>query len=52
MYIINNTPTPLRIETYLEAADSFENFNLNDDITIFPKIISIKPGAKQTIDLG
>ncbi len=49
VYIINNTPTPLRIETYLEAADSFENFNLNDDITIFPKIISIKPGAKQTI---
>lgn len=49
VYIINNTPAPLRIETYLEAADSFENFNLNNDITVFPKMISIKPGAKQTI---
>ena len=49
VYIINNTPAPLRIETHLEAADSFENFNLNNDITVFPKMISIKPGAKQTI---
>ncbi|WP_308009042.1 fimbria/pilus periplasmic chaperone [Fusobacterium varium] len=49
VYIINNTPVPLRIETYLEAAHSFENFNLNNDITVFPKVISIKPGAKQTI---
>lgn len=49
VYIINNTPSPLRIEIYLEAADSFENFNLNENITIFPKMISIKPGAKQTI---
>ena len=49
VYIINNTPTPLRIETYLEAADSFEDFNLNNNITVFPKLISIKPGSKQTI---
>ena len=49
VYIINNTSAPLRIETYLEAAESFENFNLNDNITVFPKMISIKPGAKQTI---
>lgn len=49
VYIINNTPVPLRIETYLEAAESFDNFNLNDSITVFPKMISIKPGAKQTI---
>lgn len=46
VYIINNTSAPLRIETYLEAAESFENFNLNDNITVFPKMISIKPGAK------
>ncbi|MDU1910502.1 fimbria/pilus periplasmic chaperone [Fusobacterium sp.] len=49
VYIINNTPAPLRIETYLEAAESFDNFSLNNNITVFPKMISIKPGSKQTI---
>ena len=48
-YIINNTAQPLRIEVYTEAPKSYEKYNLNDEITIFPKIISIKPASKQEI---
>lgn len=48
-YLINNTAQPLRIEVYTEAPKSYENYNLNKEITIFPKIISIKPASKQEI---
>lgn len=50
LYITNNTTEPLRLETYIEKDKKFgENFNLNEDIVIFPKKIFIKPGAKQTV---
>lgn len=48
-YLINNTSRPLRIKVYTEIPKSYENYNLNENITIFPKMISIKPGAKQEI---
>lgn len=48
-YLINNTSKPLRIKVYTETPKSYENYNLNENITIFPKMISIKPGAKQEI---
>lgn len=46
VYVINNTSTPLRIETYVEDIKDFEKYGLKDSITIFPKIISIKPGVR------
>lgn len=49
VHLINNTSRPLRIKVYTEAPKSYENYNLNENITIFPKMISIKPGAKQEI---
>ncbi|WP_349764048.1 molecular chaperone [Fusobacterium sp. SYSU M8D902] len=49
VYLINNTSEPLRIEVFTEAPESYENNNFNDRITIFPKVFSIKPGAKQTV---
>lgn len=48
-YIINNTSTPLRVEVYLDTADGYEENNLNSNIVIFPKKISIRPGGKQTV---
>ncbi|WP_300342069.1 molecular chaperone [Fusobacterium sp.] len=49
VYLINNTSEPLRIEVFTETPESYENNNFNDRITIFPKVFSIKPGAKQTV---
>lgn len=50
VYITNNTSTPLRLEAYFQSDSDFgENFNLNSNSVIFPKIIAIKPAAKQTI---
>lgn len=49
VYLINNTSEPLRIEVFTEAPESYENNNFNDRIIIFPKVFSIKPGAKQTV---
>lgn len=50
VYITNNTSAPLRLEAYFQSDANFgENFNLNSNSVIFPKIIAIKPGAKQTI---
>lgn len=46
VYVINNTSTPLRIETYVEDIKGFEEYGLKDGMTIFPKIISIKPGVR------
>lgn len=48
--IRNNTSAPLRLEAYFEADPVFgEEFNLNSNSVIFPKIIALKPAAKQTI---
>lgn len=48
--IRNNTSAPLRLEAYFEADPVFgEEFNLNSNSVIFPKIIALKPSAKQTI---
>lgn len=50
IYILNNTSNPMRLEAYLENDKVFgENFGLKEQIVIFPKKISIKPGATQTI---
>ena len=49
VYLINNTSKPLRIEAFIETPKGYEKNNLSDRITIFPKIFSIKPGAKQTV---
>lgn len=49
VYLINNTASPLRIKIYTEAPKSYEKYNLNENIVIFPKIISIKPGSKQEV---
>lgn len=49
VYIINNTAKPLRLEVYLETPKGYEKNNLDKNITIFPKIVSIKPGSKQTV---
>lgn len=49
VHLINNTAKPLRIEVYTEAPASYEKYNLNNNITVFPKMISIKPGAKQEV---
>lgn len=48
--ITNSTSYPLRLESFSETdLDFSEKYNLNSNITVFPKIISIKPGGKQTI---
>lgn len=48
-YLLNNTPTPLRIEVYTEVPKGYEENNLNKNIVIYPKKISIKPGGKKEI---
>lgn len=48
--ITNGTSFPLRLEAFSESDLEFsEKYNLNSNITVFPKIISIKPGGKQTV---
>lgn len=49
VYLINNTAKPLRIEVFTEVPESYEDYNFNENIVIFPKMISIKPGGKQTV---
>lgn len=48
-YIINNTSSPLRVEIYLDKAEGFEDKDLNSNIVVFPKLISVKPGGKQSV---
>lgn len=48
-YIINNTAEPLRIEVYVDTAEGYEKNNLNSNIVVFPKIVSVKPGMKQVV---
>ena len=48
--IINNTLHPLRIEVFTEADNRFsKEHNLNKNIKIFPKLVSIKPAGKQIV---
>lgn len=48
--VTNNTLEPLRIEAYPEVDKAFgEKYNLNDKIVLFPKVVSIKPGASQKL---
>lgn len=48
--ITNNTLQPLRIEIFASADEEYgEDYNLNSNITIFPKNVSIKPGASQKV---
>lgn len=47
--LINNTSSPMRLDTYLEAPEGYKNFNLNEGIKIYPKMIAIKPGGKQIV---
>ncbi|MCF2612389.1 molecular chaperone [Fusobacterium perfoetens] len=50
VYIFNNTKKPLRIETYTESDNDFgSEYNLDSNIVVFPKIVSIKPGGRQTV---
>lgn len=48
--IINETLNPLRVNIYPEADVDFgDSYNLNNNITIVPKNISLKPGSSQVI---
>lgn len=50
VFVTNNTKKPLRIETHIENDKDFgEEFNLSSNITIFPKVVTIKPAGKQVI---
>lgn len=48
--IINNTNQPLRLESFSESDSDFgDKYNLSSNITVFPKIISLKPAGSQII---
>ncbi|MBM6690428.1 molecular chaperone [Fusobacterium mortiferum] len=48
--IINETLNPLRVTIYPEKDIEFgEDYNLNNNITIVPKNISLKPGGSQVV---
>ncbi len=48
--IINNTNQSLRLESFSESDKDFgDKYNLNSNITVFPKIISIKPASSQIV---
>lgn len=48
--IINETLNPLRVTIFPEKDVEFgEEFNLNNNVTVVPKNISLKPGASQVI---
>lgn len=47
--LINNTSSPMRLESYLEIAKGYEKYNLNDGIKLYPKMVAIKPGGKQVV---
>ena len=48
--IINETLNPLRVNIYPEEDIEFgSDYNLNENITIVPKNISLKPGGSQVI---
>lgn len=48
--VTNNTLQPLRIEIFTSEDEEYgKEYNLNSSITIFPKNVSIKPGASQKV---
>lgn len=50
MYIVNNTDLPLRVGIAPESDKNFgENYNLNSNIKVFPKTVSVKPAGKQVV---
>lgn len=50
IYVTNNTARPLRITTYLESDEVFgKDYNLNSNIVIFPKVMTIKPAGRQVV---
>ena len=50
MYIVNNTTSCLKIEIFPEIDESYgEEYSLNSNIKIFPKIVVVKPAGKQAV---
>lgn len=50
VYIVNNTDLPLRVGIAPESDKNFgEKYNLNSNIKVFPKTVSIKPAGKQIV---
>lgn len=50
IYVTNNTSEPMKLEAYIEGDKGFgTDFNINDDIVIFPKKIFIKPAGRQIV---
>ena len=48
--IINNTTEPLRLDAAFQSDPTFgEKYNINQNLTVFPKTISLKPAGKQVI---
>lgn len=47
--LINNTAEPMRLESFLEIPKGYENYNLNESIKLYPKMVAIKPGGKQIV---
>lgn len=48
--VINNTQEPLRVTMYTEEDANFgKEYNINENILVVPKSISLKPGASQTV---
>ena len=48
--ILNNTTEPLRLNAVFQSDSEFgEKYNLDSNLTIFPKTISLKPAGKQTV---
>lgn len=48
--IINNTSEPLRLNATFQADPAFgDKYNINENLTIFPKTISLKPAGKQMV---
>lgn len=48
MYIVNNTDSPLRVGIAPESDKKFR-YNLNSNIKVFPKVVSVKPAGKQIV---
>lgn len=47
--LINNTTSPMRLESFLESAPGYEKYSLNNYIKLYPKMVAIKPGGKQVV---
>lgn len=47
--LINNTTSPMRLESFLEVAPEYEKYSLNEHVKLYPKMIAIKPGGKQIV---